>query len=250
MLARLTKGNGLPAVAAPLLEVLGLARRYGRHWALAGIDLRVAPGAAVLVAGHNRSGKSTLLRVLAGALRPDRGSVRLDGVESREGLRRATALLSHRAFTYEPLSALQNLAIAARFLGQPSSRASLLPLLDRVGLAARADAAVQTFSAGMRKRLALARVLLQRPRIALLDEPYGELDPQGFHLLDEIVRELREGGSTVLLASHLVERGAAMCERAVLLDHGRVAYDGPAPGLLSSGLLHPSAADSPIPEAV
>jgi heme exporter protein A len=102
--------------------------------------------------------------------------------------------------------------------------------LERVNLAARADDVVATFSAGMRKRLSFARVLMQEPRIALLDEPYGQLDPEGFALVDEVVRELKSRGTTVLMATHQVERGKGLADAALFLEAGRVAAAAPAAG--------------------
>jgi heme exporter protein A len=212
----------------PAIETRGLSRRFGASWALVSLELQVPRGAALLVAGRNGSGKSTLLRVVAGALRPSTGTIRVDGHEDPLERRRRTGLLAHASFTYEPLSALQNLQVVARILERPAQPRALMPVLERVGLAPRAHDEVHRFSAGMRKRLALARLLLQEPAIALLDEPYAQLDPQGFRLVDAIFAELRARGATVVLASHLLDRGAALCEQAVLLERGRLAWQGPS----------------------
>ena len=98
----------------------------------------------------------------------------------------------------------------------------LKDVLDRVRLGHRANDAVHTFSAGMRKRLSFARVLLQRPRIALLDEPYAQLDPEGFLLVDEVVEELKESGVTVLIATHQLERAGRLAEQTITLEQGRI----------------------------
>jgi ABC-type multidrug transport system ATPase subunit len=95
-------------------------------------------------------------------------------------------------------------------------------LLERVGLASRANDPVSAYSAGMRKRLSFARVLLQEPRVVMLDEPYGQLDPEGFILVDEVVRELRERGATVLMATHQLERGTKLADSMLFLEAGRV----------------------------
>ena len=209
------------------IEVEHLARRYGRRWALADVSLTAALGEVLMVAGRNGSGKSTLFRVLSTAIRPDRGVARVAGhdvVTGRDDVRRATALLSHYSYLYESLSALQNLQILARFAGKGDPKA----LLERVGLAARANDPVATFSAGMRKRLSFARILLQEPQVVFLDEPYGQLDPPGFALVEEVVRELRGEGKTVLMATHQLERGANLADHAVMLEAGRVIWSGPA----------------------
>jgi heme ABC exporter ATP-binding subunit CcmA len=229
-----------PAAGAPAVEAGGVCRRYGRRWALVNVDLAVPRGSALVVAGRNGSGKSTLFRVLSTLIRPDRGTVRIRGLDPRVDLlsvRRRVALLSHHSNHYEALSALENLEVAARFLGRPPHREALLPRLADVGLAERADDPVMTFSAGMRKRLTLARTLLQEAEVVLLDEPYGQLDTPGFRLVDDVVAALRARGATVLLATHQLERGAALCERGLVLEAGRVAWVGPARDLVrGSGL--------------
>ena len=207
----------------------GLCRRYGRRWALVDVGFEVPEGALVMVTGRNGSGKSTLLRVLATAIRADRGTARILGHDvhaDRERVRERIALLGHRTHLYEPLTALENLAVVARFLERDSGREALLARLEEVGLADRADDPVQTFSAGMRQRLALARVLQQEARVVLLDEPYGHLDPPGFLLVDRLLQRLRRQGATVLMATHLLHRGRALCDLGLVLEAGRLAFAG------------------------
>jgi len=207
----------------------GLSRRYGRRWALTDVSFELPGGALAMVSGRNGSGKSTLLRVLATAIRPDLGTATILGHDlraDREAVRERTALLGHRTHLYEPLTALENLALVARFLGGDRRRAALLERLEEVGLADRAGDAVQTFSAGMRQRLALARVLQQEARVVLLDEPYGHLDPPGFLLVDGVLRRLRARGITVLMATHLLQRGRTLCDRSLVLDAGRLVFAG------------------------
>jgi ABC-type multidrug transport system ATPase subunit len=223
------------ATAPPLaIEAAGVCRRYGPRWALVNVDVAVPRGAALLVAGRNGSGKSTLFRVLSTLLRPDRGTTRVCGLDPRTDLlavRSRVALLSHPSHHYEALTALENLRVAARFLALPADRTSLLPHLHEVGLAERADDAISTFSAGMRKRLTLARTLLKGAEIVFLDEPYGQLDPPGFRLVDTVITGLRARGTTVLLATHLLDRGAALCDYGLALDAGRVLFSGAAADL-------------------
>ena len=224
---------------APAVETDGLGRRYGRRWALVDVSLRVPRGAVVMVAGRNGSGKSTLLRVLATAIAPTRGRARVGGFDvegGREEVRARTSLLAHASYTYDALSALENLAITARFLGLRHGREPLQAALGEVGLAERGDDAVETFSAGMRRRLALARVLMQPAEVVLLDEPYGQLDPPGFRLVDRLLARLREEGRTVLMATHLLERGADLCDRGLVLEEGRLVWAGSAADLPGEGL--------------
>ena len=213
------------------IAAAGLCRRFGRRWALADVTFEIPEGASVMVTGRNGSGKSTLLRVLATALRADQGTVRILGLDARcerDQVRELTALLAHRIHLYEPLTALENLAIADRFLLGKAGRDDQLARLAEVGLADRADDPVHTFSAGMRQRLALALALRQEARVVLLDEPYGHLDPPGFLLVDRLLQRLRRQGATVLMATHLLNRGRALCDRGLVLESGRLVFAGAA----------------------
>jgi heme exporter protein A len=221
------------------IETRSLSRRYGRRWALVGVDLAVPRGAFLLLTGRNGSGKSTLLKVLATALAPHRGTAAVAGhdvVAERQEVRRRVALLGHASYLYEDLTALENLRVTARFLGQDTRREALVGRLESVGLADRADDAVASFSAGMRKRLSLARTLLQAADVLLLDEPYGNLDPPGFEMVDRQLESFRARGATVVLATHLLERGRTACDLGMVLEGGRLAWSGPA-GELSLDVL-------------
>jgi heme exporter protein A len=182
-------------------------------------------GGALMLTGHNGSGKTTLLRMLATATFPTLGSMKVLGRETRDdrmGLRREVGLLSHVSYLYEDLTAAQNLSILSKLAELGSSAAEIDALLDRVGLGQRRDNPVRQFSAGMRKRLAIARLLLKRPRLALLDEPFGELDPKGILEMEALIRELVQKGSTLVLATHLIEQGLALTNQRLHLENGYV----------------------------
>src|SRR5947209_4069518 len=201
------------------IDAAHLARRYGRRWALADVSFQLRPGQVMMVSGRNGSGKTTLLRILSTAIRADGGRATVAGhdiVKGRDEIRRATALLAHQSYLYESLTARENLAIISA--GQPPSA-----VLERVGLLDRANDPVSTFSAGMRKRLSFARVLLQKPSIAFLDEPYGQLDPEGFVLVEQVIVELKRGGATVVIATHQVDRVAHFADTKLALENGRAA---------------------------
>jgi heme exporter protein A len=205
------------------IDVEGVSRRYGRRWALADVTFRVPAATVVMVAGRNGAGKSTLFRVLATAIRPDRGTARVAGfdvVRDREDVRRLTAILSHANYLYDVLTARENLHIVADHLRIP--RSGVMGVMEQVGLAARADDIVATFSAGMRKRLSFGRVLLQQPKVVLLDEPYGALDPPGFDLVDEVIGALKRRGTTIMMATHQVERSRTYADMELMLEEGRV----------------------------
>ena len=204
--------------------VSDVSKRYGPRWALARLSFTLPAQTSLLLTGHNGSGKSTLLRLLATAAAPTAGAftvLGLDGVTARDEVRRHVGLLSHASFLYEDLTAEQNLVLLARLLGVEGPREVATALLNRVGLTQRSSNAVRQFSAGMRKRLAIARLLLKAPRLALLDEPFGELDPAGIAQMETIIGELQAGGTTVVLATHLVEQGRALTQARLHLQDGR-----------------------------
>jgi heme exporter protein A len=229
------------------IETEGAGHRYGRRWALVDLTFRLRKGSVAIVAGRNGAGKSTLLRVLGTALRLDLGTVTIAGrdlVRERDAVRHSVALLSHYSYTYERLTALENLRCWAGFLDFPADRGSLVSILARVNLDKRADDPVADFSAGMRKRLAIARILLQAEgpqdaSIILLDEPYGQLDPHGFRLIENLVGDLRARGKSLLVATHQVERIAPFADEGIMLAGGRLVWSGPAselPSRSSEGL--------------
>lgn len=210
----------------PLVEALRLGRRHGSRWTLKGVDLQVHRGQLLMVAGSNGSGKTTLLRLISQAWLPSAGKLRLFGEPAHPEAAARMALLSHADYLYDELSAWENLQLLVR-LGPPRS-GDPRAILAEVGLEKRADEPVKNFSAGMRKRLALARLLWKRPEIVLLDEPYGQLDPSGALLIDSLFRRFRQEGTTVLVATHQVQRVAPFCDAAIVMAEGRLDWSGPA----------------------
>lgn len=213
-----------PPASAPAVDLQDVSRRFGRRWALARLTWSVPRGASLLLTGHNGSGKSTLLRTIATALRPTAGRLEVlghDAVTERDQVRPRVGLLSHASFLYEDLTAEQNLVILARLLGAEGPRELAGTLLTKVGLTQRSNNPVRQFSAGMRKRLSIARLLLKAPEVALLDEPFGELDPSGSRQMEGFIAELKARGTTLILATHLVEQGLSLCDSRLHLRDGR-----------------------------
>jgi heme exporter protein A len=182
-------------------------------------------GGALMLTGHNGSGKTTLLRMLATATFPTLGTMSVLGDDTRGhrmALRRKVGLLSHVSYLYEDLTASQNLTILSRLAELKVTARDIDDLLVRVGLGERRDHPVRQYSAGMRKRLAIARLLLKAPELALLDEPFGELDPKGILEMEALIRELSQKGSTLVLATHLIEQGLALTNSRLHLENGCV----------------------------
>jgi len=223
-----------------VVEVRGLAKRYGARTALAGVDLEVRAGEIVGLVGANGAGKTTLLRILAGFQRPDAGSVRVLGHEPWT----ARARLMERArFAFAPpalfegLSAREHLVHLAR-LGAPraDARAEIQRALERVGLAARADEPVRAFSFGMRQRLALALALVPTPALLVLDEPTEGLDPLAIRELRGLLAELRaELGLALLVSSHLLVELDHLADRLLVLSEGHVRFRGTPESLREAG---------------
>lgn len=190
--------------------------------ALIRVSLRVERGEVLLVRGPNGAGKSTLLRVMATALSPTYGSgsvLGFDLVRGRDDIRRRTELLGHRTRLYEDLTARENLRFACTLYGLDDVEVDAV--LRRVGLADVAADRVRGYSQGMRQRVAVARAMLRRADLFLLDEPYAGLDEEGKDLVDEGIESARADGRTVVLATHDPTRGA-LADRVAFMDGGRL----------------------------
>lgn len=213
--------------ATPLaVETTGLARRFGRRWVLRGIDLQVEAGEVVALTGRNGSGKTTLLRLVASLIRPTRGQVRVyghDTVADGANVRPLVGVLAHSAGIYDDLTAAENLVFAQRMAGLSADRAVISEMLDRVGLSHVEFERVRGFSAGMRRRLGLARLLLRPPRLLLLDEPYASFDQDGIDVVNEFAVHTRERGGAVLLSTHDLTRAALVLDRHVHITDGLLA---------------------------
>jgi heme exporter protein A len=223
------------SVAQKAVEAERLGKRFGRHWALAHVELKVEKGQTLLLAGPNGSGKTTLLRLVAGLHRPTRGSIRVfghDSVKDRLACRRLLAVVSHHSYLYDRLTALEMVRVWARLLGITSGDADLRELLAEVGLAERSGVPVAGFSAGMRKRLTLLQARLKDPELVLFDEPFSALDMQGQRLVEEWITGFHQAGKTVLIASHDLERAVQISRQAILLEAGQIVWNGPADRLM------------------
>lgn len=212
---------------AAAVQLSGVVTLLGRFPALAGVDLEVEAGEIVLLQGPNGAGKSTLLRLCAGLLRVESGTGQILGhdlVNDRVAVRARVGVLGHATGLYDDLTVAENV----RFWAQASRAdvAQVDPALVHMGLAGRLhDVQVRRLSAGQRRRVALATLLVRRPELWLLDEPHAALDQEGRDLVDEVVTDAAAAGATVLLASHELERVAGVARRTVTIAGGVIVGD-------------------------
>jgi heme exporter protein A len=201
----------------------GLGKRFGARWVLRGVTLDVSRGEAVGLLGANGSGKSTILRILGTLLNPTVGTATIDGLDiGRDAgkVRGRVGYLAHTPGLYDDLTARENLRFAADMLGLPFT--AVEESLERVGLARVADDRVRGFSAGMQRRLGIARLVLRAPRILLLDEPYSNLDTDGIELMNSILGDVVRSGGAALVALHELAPARGVLARTVSLVDGRI----------------------------
>ena len=222
-----------------LLEAHGLQRSFGRVRILRGVDLSLREGEALAIVGPNGAGKTTLLRILAGLMRPTAGQVKILGqpLERRSAqIRSAIGLLSHQSLLYDDLTLLENLTFAARLYGLSRPREVAEIALAQAGLEDRADELPRRLSRGLLQRAAIARAVLHRPRLLLLDEPFTSLDATAADRLRvDLRRRLTEGLGVVLVTHHLTEAWD-LASRVAVLVNGSWAADEPRRGTVDDFL--------------
>jgi ABC-type multidrug transport system ATPase subunit len=212
------------ATTAPLVEVMGLTKRYGDTLAVDGVDLTVLPGEVYGFLGPNGAGKTTTLRILTGLISPTSGTVRVLGGAPGQAqvLARTGSMIESPAF-YPYLSGLDNLRILAEYADVPRPR--IHEVLALVDLADRAKDRFSTYSLGMKQRLGVAAALLKDPELVILDEPTNGLDPAGMRDMRRLIRELGADGRTVLLSSHLLGEVQQICDRVGIISEGRMVAE-------------------------
>jgi heme ABC exporter ATP-binding subunit CcmA len=216
-------------VMAPIVHLHRAVALIGRFPALAGADLDVEQGEIVLLRGPNGAGKTTLLRVCAGLVPVSSGEAVVLGhdlVADRAAVRRRVGLLGHATFLYDDLTVAENVDFWARAAG--ASVADGRAALDRLGVASRLHGlAVQSLSAGQRRRVSFAAMVCRRPELWLLDEPHAGLDAPGRDVIDDLMRAAAAAGATVLFASHELDRAHEVATRTVTISGGVVEEVAP-----------------------
>lgn len=223
----------MPVPAEPVIEFCAAVALIGSFPVLSGIDLHVTDGERVLVRGPNGAGKTSLLRTCAGLLPVTSGTATVLGTDlelHRRAVRPLVGLMAHATGLYDDLSAADNVRFWAEACRIDPGDATAA--MDRVGLAPRLrDVAVQRLSAGQRRRVSLASMIVRRPRLWLLDEPHAGLDAVGRDLVDGLITEAAAAGATVLFASHDLDRAEQVADRVVTIVGGAVADDSHPGGM-------------------
>ena len=215
----------------PILEARGLMKRYGKTQALAGLDLVVSPGRVVALLGPNGAGKTTFVRAVATLLRPDAGTLHVDGIDALRKpakVRQVVGLAGQFAAVEEAMTGRENLEMVGRLfgLGKKEAKAAAVRVLDQMQLTADADRLVRTYSGGMRRRIDLGISLAGTPRLLLLDEPTTGLDPASRIQLWDAIRSLVATGTDILLTTQYLDEADRLASDIVIIDHGTVIAAG------------------------
>jgi lipooligosaccharide transport system ATP-binding protein len=216
----------------PVIEARGLTKRFGELVAVDAIDFAVGRGECVGFLGPNGAGKTTTVRMVTGLSPLTAGAAHVFGLDVTRHPRRIKARIGvcPQEDNLDPdFSVRRNLMVYARYFDMPAAaaRPRVDELLDFMQLTEKADAAIPELSGGMKRRLVLARALLNRPELLVLDEPTTGLDPQARHMIWQRIRQLRSEGVTVLLTTHYMEEASQLCQRVILMDAGRILLEGP-----------------------
>lgn len=210
-----------------MIQIQGLVKSFGHTHALRGVDLELGQGEFLTIVGPNGAGKTTLLRILATLLKATSGSVHIDGLNlASQGneIRRRIGFVSHQPLAYANLTAEENLRFYARLYDVPTPKEQVETLLKLVGLEARRHDPTRNLSRGMQHRLSIARAIIHRPSLMLLDEPYTGLDQQATEMLGQLLQTISTESRTVIMTTHNLERALELCDRLAILVRGQIVY--------------------------
>lgn len=209
------------------VEIKDLTKSFGSQAALRRLNLRVGAGDSVAIFGPNGAGKTTLIKVLATILKPSSGNIYFAGRDIRENaeeIRRLVGVITHQTFLYNNLTAYENLDFYGRMFDVPHRQERIHEVLNLVGMTSRSQDRVGTLSRGMQQRISIARLLLPRPKVILLDEPETGLDQQATASLWNALSPGEEP-YTIIHTTHNLERGFATCDRMLILARGEIVFD-------------------------
>ncbi|MGK2947652.1 MAG: ATP-binding cassette domain-containing protein [Acidimicrobiales bacterium] len=222
-----------------VIRLDGVVKAFGPNLALTDLDLRVTSGRITVLLGPNGAGKTTAIRMITGAFAPDAGTVRVFGLDPAvdgESVRTRCGVVSAKPALYDRLSGWDNLRYSAELYGLGVGQgvdARITEAAGRFGIGAALDSQVGSYSTGMKTRLALARSVLHRPSLLLYDEPTSGLDPESSHAVLELIREMTDDGSTVVMCTHLLLEAEGLADQVVVLQDGTDLVHG-APDALTA----------------
>ena len=221
----------------PIVEACKLGKRYGSRQVVDGVSFTIAAGEFCGILGPNGAGKTTTLRMLVGNTPLDGGSLRVLGLPipaAARAMRRRIGIVPQTDNLDLDFTAAENLRVYGRYFGLSGAEldARIPELLRLAALEDRADSPIRHLSGGMKRRLSIARALINRPELLILDEPTTGLDPQVRQNLWQILRQLRKDGLTIILTTHYLDEAERLCSRIILMDHGRILKDSPPRALI------------------
>jgi heme exporter protein A len=215
----------------------GLTKSFGHIHALRGVDLTLSKGESWLILGPNGAGKTTLINILSLLLKPTEGELSISGgkeADSETALRREIGVISHQTFLYGDLTAIENLLFYGKLYRVADCKETALNLIKEVGLEDWAHERVRNYSRGMQQRLAIARAMVHRPSILLLDEPYTGLDQHGMIAFQNMLGMYHTDERIFVMTSHDLSAGFEKCTHLAILAGGRIVFSSPM-GELNSG---------------
>jgi lipooligosaccharide transport system ATP-binding protein len=226
-----------PVPAGPLVVARGLSKTYATEPVVDGIDFEVEQGECLGFLGPNGAGKTTTINMISCFVRLGGGSLEVFGHpvdRAQREIKRRLGVVTQENNLDPDLSVLGNLVVFGRYFGIPAAerRRRAADLLEFLQLADKRDDHIRTLSGGMRRRLTLARALMSSPELLILDEPTTGLDPQARHVVWQKLRALKRAGVTMLLTTHYMEEAERLCDRLLIMDHGKVLARGTPAGLI------------------
>lgn len=218
---------------SPAIKAEGLTKSFGTNLALRGIDLEIEEGDSVVIFGPNGAGKSTLIKILSTVMNPSSGSLKFRGRDLKnraEEIRREIGLVPHQTLLYNNLTAYENLNFYGQIYDVPERKDRIAEVADMVAITSRLNDRVGTLSRGLQQRVSVARALLHKPSIMLLDEPETGLDQEAITSVWTALEKGDEFTRTIIFTTHNLELGLKNCRRLLILDNGKIAYQGTREG--------------------
>lgn len=214
-----------------MIEILGCTKRYGELVAVNDLSLRVGESEIFGLLGPNGAGKSTIIKMMVGLMRPDSGTIKIGGYNiSRDPVnaKRILAYVPEKGYTYEKLTAWEYLTFISGLykIDEDLFEKNAAEYLEIFGLSQWKDEVIGSFSMGMKQRLLLSAAFMRNPKVVILDEPHNGLDPKGVRLLKDMLFRLRDGGTTIVLSTHIIAIAEQICDKIAIINKGSVVAQG------------------------